>query len=318
MESEPRTVPERTYAVIRLLVLATILGYLAWRIYDGRDALGATTLRWSTVDIMAAFASAALALQCLPIAWLILLKRLGLYRAGHLGDYAYIWWTSFLYRYVPGKVMLVIERARMGRTVGIPPVVGGGLAVVETLLAVLAGSAVSLFAVGYYAAGDGLAIFAFAAAAAVAVFLLPTVFVRLKSSKSVQRRFPELDAVKLSRRDLAIVLLPLVLHYLLLGLSFFFVARGFTALTLRDLPGLTGIYALSHVISLVALIAPAGLGVREGALAVQLYRLLPGGVAEALAIGIRVWFTLVELVSYLAVVVLAPRRSREPENERAH
>ena len=102
-------------------------------------------------------------------------------------------------------------------------------------------------------------------------------------------------------------MLPFIAHYLLLGLSFFFIARGVGGFTLHDLPGLCGIYALSHVLSLVVLIAPAGLGVREGALAIQLNRVLPGGVAEALAIGIRVWFTAIELLCFFVVLLIAPR-----------
>jgi len=54
------------------------------------------------------------------------------------------------------------------------------------------------------------------------------------------------------------------------------------------------------------LIAPGGLGVREGTLAVQLGLLVPPGVAEALAIGVRVWFTLIELICYVSVVWFCP------------
>ena len=100
---------------------------------------------------------------------------------------------------------------------------------------------------------------------------------------------------------------PYVLHYLLLGLSLFLLTRSAGSLGWAAFPGLCGVYALSHVISLVALIAPGGLGVREGALAVQLGRELPAGFAEAVAIGSRVWFTLVELSCYFVVIVVTPK-----------
>ena len=315
--TESRSALAKAYAVLRVVLLVAVIGYLVWRVVEGRDALLATQPEWSPGVLLGAFVAAVLAYQCLLVAWLLLLKRIGLYRPGQLGTYAYIWWTSFMYRYVPGKVMLVAERARLGAAAGIPPVIGGSLTFVETLLAILGGSAVALFAVSYYAAGDGVAILGLVVLAVVATLLLPTAFRLLKSTAFVRRRFPEVEEVDLDRRDLTIVALPFVAHYLLLGVSFFLIARGVGAFTLRDLPGLCGIYALSHVISLVALIAPAGLGVREGALAVQLNRVLPGGVAEALAIGIRVWFTLVELLSYAAVLVVAPRTSPTVRDQRA-
>jgi len=82
-------------------------------------------------------------------------------------------------------------------------------------------------------------------------------------------------------------------------------SRNLELLTWATLPGLCGIYALSHVVGLIALFAPGGLGVREGALAVQLGRLLPSGIAEALAIGIRIWFTLIELLCYFVVLLFS-------------
>jgi hypothetical protein len=44
------------------------------------------------------------------------------------------------------------------------------------------------------------------------------------------------------------------------------------------------------------MIAPAGMGVREGVLGLLLRRVLPVGAAFTLAVAIRLWLTLVELV----------------------
>ena len=72
-------------------------------------------------------------------------------------------------------------------------------------------------------------------------------------------------------------------------------------------PGLCGVYALSHVTGLVTLIAPGGLGVREGVLSVQLGRLIAPGLAEILAVGVRLWFTLIELICLGVVLAFCPR-----------
>jgi hypothetical protein len=196
----------------------------------------------------------------------------------------------------------------MGSAVGIPPAAGAALTVVETLLAILAGGAVSLLAVTYYTEADTPLIVGAASIAIVAVFVFPAGFRALCGLRFVRTRYPELASVALGSGDILVSVLPYILHYLLLGLSFFLLSRNLQLFSWATLPGLCGIYALSHVVSLIALFAPGGLGVREGALALQLGRLLPSGIAEALAIGVRIWFTLIELLCYFVVLLFSPSR----------
>ena len=295
------------YGVFRVLLMVTILGYLGWQIYQGRPALASLRPQWEPVSLGGALLSAFIAYQCLVLGWLVLLRRSGYYRPENLGRYMRIWWVSYLYRYVPGKVLLVVERSRMGMSVGIPGAPGAALTIVETLLAILAGSAVSLLSIAFYASGPDRRLLAGVVIVAIGVvFLFPAGFRLLVRTPFIRNRYPELQAVAFGFGDILVAVLPYLLHYLLLGLSFLLLCLNLQLFTWSALPGLCGIYALSHVVSLIAWVAPGGLGVREGALAVQLARVLPTGVGEALAIGVRVWFTLVELVSYLGVLVFCP------------
>ena len=116
-----------------------IVTYLAWQIASGWTAVKSLDLQWDGLHIAGAFLSGLVAYQCLLLGWLILLRRTGHYRKGQLGSYARVWWVSYLYRYVPGKVLLLVERARMGSTIGVPAAAGAALTVVETLLAIQAG-----------------------------------------------------------------------------------------------------------------------------------------------------------------------------------
>jgi hypothetical protein len=298
----------RLYGVFRVVVLILIVVYLGWQVYVGHVALASQNIAWDWGNLSGAFLAALLAYQCLFAGWIVLLRRTGYYSRHQLRRYLRIWWVSYLYRYVPGKVLLAVERARMGTAVGIPPVAGASLTVVETMLAILAGSTVSLLALSYYATADIRIFGGVAILAAGSIFLFPAGFRFLCNIPIVKRRFPELESVALGSRDILVSVVPYVLHYLLFGLSFFLLSRTIHEFPWSAFPGLCGIYALSHVVSLVALVAPGGLGVREGALAVQLGQLLPAGAAEALAIGSRLWFTLVELVCYASVLLFCPSR----------
>jgi hypothetical protein len=48
----------------------------------------------------------------------------------------------------------------------------------------------------------------------------------------------------------------------------------------------------------LTMIAPGGMGIREGALGLLLSRILPAGPAFTLAVGIRLWTLLVEITTF--------------------
>ena len=289
---------ERLYAVVRWILLIGVFGYLAWDIATGWESIRALNTEWRIGWLAAAFFAALLAYQGLFVAWILLLKRTGHYRAGQWRAYAHAWWAAFLYRYVPGKVMVLIERARLGSRLGIPPAAGGMIAIIEFMISVLAGAAVALLAIFYFADIDRRLLIVVIVVAIGTIFMFPPAYQMLSRLPSVRRRYPELATLALRPIDIVVVALPCLGYYLLLGLSLFLLAQNLTPLDWTQLPGLVGIYALSHVIGLLAVLAPAGLGVREGTLTVLLTPLLSGGVAGLVAVTVRLWFTLVEIVSY--------------------
>jgi len=284
------------------------------RIIGGRRAIGSLAWHWDSLAFAEALAAGLAAYSCLVAGWLVLLYRAGHYRPGQLGAYGRIWWLSYFFRYLPGKVMLLVERARLGALVGIPSGAGAAFAVIETVLAIVAGAWVSLLATAYYAGNKRLAIGLVGGISLLILWLGPGVYRRVIRWQAVHSRYPQLASVALSPRDLLAATPFFVLHYLLVGFSFFLVLRSIHPLPWKQLPELCGIYALSHVVGLATLLSPGGLGVREGTLALQLGKILPAGVSEATAIGIRLWFTLIELISCVGVLALSrPLSSASPQ-----
>ena len=229
------------YGVVRLILLSAIVGYLGWQVYSGRTQLASLGPEWGVASLAGALLSAFIAYQCLFLGWVILLRRSGHYSAGQIGHYLRIWWVSYIYRYVPGKVLLVVERARMGTAVGIPPAAGAALTVVETLLAILAGSAVSLLAISYYTAADSQVLVGVGLLVVAAVLLFPAGFRFLLGLPFVRDKFPELESVAFRSRDILAAVVPYILFYLLSGLSLFLVSRSLNLFPLSALAGLCGI-----------------------------------------------------------------------------
>jgi hypothetical protein len=104
--------------------------------------------------------------------------------------------------------------------------------------------------------------------------------------------------------------LVLVVPWLLYGAAFRFLAIGL----LGTAPGSWGFYIAaftgSYVAGVIAVLAPAGLIVREAALISVLAPALGSGDAVILAVASRIWLTALELVGALIVLTL-PLHARE-------
>ena len=297
----------RGYATIRLMLLLGIVAYLAWEMASHWSDVQALSVRIDALMLFAAAMLGILAYQCLFGGWLILLWRIGCFDRQQLKFYSRVWWVSYLFRYLPGKVFLVIERVRMGSMVGIPPATGVAVALVETLLASFAAAWVSLLAVSYYVGQTQWTIIGLCIASIATFLMLPAGIRFICSLPVVRRKFPEMASLTLGWPDLLLAAPAFVLHFILLAGSFFLCLNLVKELAWTAFPGICGVYALSHLAGAVAMFSPGGLGVREGALSLQLSRVLPGGVAVTVAIGIRLWFVLLELLSLSLVLLLSPK-----------
>ena len=97
------------------------------------------------------------------------------------------------------------------------------------------------------------------------------------------------------------------------GVGAWLLARAVTGLSADALPLTVAAFVLAYVIGMAAFVFPSGIGVREAVLGASLSRELPGGVALAWALLLRLWVTLMELafVGLAVVVEHAARRRRE-------
>jgi uncharacterized membrane protein YbhN (UPF0104 family) len=75
---------------------------------------------------------------------------------------------------------------------------------------------------------------------------------------------------------------------------------------------LTGALAISSTLGLVAIFAPSGLGVREGALVYLLLLMMPPPVAVIISVLTRIWMTLIE-IGLIGMVYLISRFQKESE-----
>ncbi len=282
-----------------------VLGFLTWALVNG----------WSSVagydwDVQ----PGTLALGCSVLLVFYLASGLGYVaivdRLHHPGPPTRvtlsIWGRSLLGRYVPGNVLMVLGRVVLSHERGIPRRATLAATVYEQLLALgVAAAAAVVFVAAYGGGGDGGRIWLVALVPLGLVLLHPRIFGPLSSAAlRAARREP------LSRLIRTAPLAGLVAWYALtaglLGVGVWLLVASAAGAEAGS-PAFVGLaFLLSFAVSTLAFIFPSGLGVREGAFALALAQNLPGSVAVALSVGVRVMLTMVELV-FIAIALLAAR-----------
>lgn len=217
-----------------------------------------------------------------------------------------IWGRSLLGRYVPGSVLMVLGRVVLSFERGVPRAVTGAAMIYEYLLSVGVAAAGALVFIAAYGIG-GTAVWYVMLVPVGLIGLHPRIFGPV-SAWGLRR----LRRAPLTRLLGGGQLLALTGWYALtaavLGLGMWLLVVSAAGSVAGGPMFIGSAFLLSFTVSVVAIVVPSGLGVREGVFALALAQNLPDGPAVAIAVGSRLVLTLVELVFIAGAVVVARRR----------
>ena len=275
-----------------------------------RDVLARTDVRWGLVALSAVVVLATYAL--LIEGWRRLLAALG----GALGhaDAARVWFVSNLARYMPGAFWQLGAMTELARRRGVPVTLSTSSAVVITIVNVFTGLAVATaFAATTPTLLDsdrGRLVIALGAIALLAMPVLAPRFV------GVARRLTgrELAIPRVGMRAVVAAALSTALAWLAYGVAFWILTAAVLPGPWRDLPGCIALYTLSYLFGLFNP-APAGIGAAEGAMVLLAPQLGVATSAEAavLAVVVRVWRTVLEILPGLLALALGGSRLEETD-----
>jgi hypothetical protein len=127
-----------------------------------------------------------------------------------------------------------------------------------------------------------------------------------------RRRLPGFDPADLtpSAGTVALLTVGYAAYWVVTGVAFAALVASLYPLAASDVPVVVAAYAAAYAVGFLALLTPAGLGVREGVLVVALAPVLPAGPALVVALISRLWMMLVELAGAAAAHLIARRRTR--------
>ena len=229
---------------------------------------------------------------------------------------ARIWSVSNLGRYLPGKIWQIGAMGAMARDVGVSPIAASGSAILGTLVNIVAGFVVALLGgralLERSSNGHGDLAVAFVVVAAAALLAAPAFLPRLApwigrvAGRPVQTTLPA--------RAVMYALAGNVLAWLLYGAAFRQFMTGLLGGAAGGYAEYLAAYTISYLVGYLALFAPAGLGVREGAMMTVLAYagLATRPQAALVALSSRVWLTLLEVVPGFLFWAHAAVRRRPP------
>jgi hypothetical protein len=113
----------------------------------------------------------------------------------------------------------------------------------------------------------------------------------------------------LSRKSYLIYLLLQLINWLLMSISFILLVNSYTSLSIAKSPEVLFILPISWTLGLIAIFAPGGLGVREGAMSYWLSHFIPIEFALILPWIYRILITLSEMI--LTFIFLVSYRKPE-------
>jgi len=122
-------------------------------------------------------------------------------------------------------------------------------------------------------------------------------------------------SLSISYSDILWILFVCIISWIVGGVGFYFFVDSVYPVAPQTILFLTGALAISSTLGLIALFAPSGLGVREGALVYILSFMMAPPVAVILSVLTRIWMTLIEIGLIGVVYLLRKLQRREKRKE---
>jgi hypothetical protein len=246
-----------------------------------------------------------------PYVWTVLLRRFGY--SVPFGPSFRIVRQAEISRYVPGTVWQYLSRIYLAGRWGVPATAVLGATLVETVLLLLAALPLALWNLQQV-----LPVMGSYQRIVLVVFLIASIGVvhpRILNwwaailARYARQPYRELQVGWLT---LAGIWVSYLLTWLLLGLGLAFFVRAIMVIPFADFPRLAGDYAASWIASMLAVVAPAGMGIRDGVFGLLLNRTMPLGTAFAVALAVRLWLIVLEL-AWVGVAQAMPAGPQESE-----
>lgn len=216
-------------------------------------------------------------------------------------------------KYLPGSVWAFVLQMELAKRAGVPRAIGFAGVLITTGIATATSLLVGLLGLPALLAVGGVVPWLVLALAPIAIVCaLPPVLSRLLALvfRVLRRQRPP---HRLGWSDTGRVALWSITAWFLFGTHLTLLAGGVTGPGLDGWIRCIGAFALAMTAGLVAVVAPSGIGVREGVMVAGLSPYMPVGVALGLALTSRLIFTVADILAASAAALSGVRVLRRDQ-----
>lgn len=302
-----KSVSKRIGAALKFLIPLIVALSIGRLIYGNWRQVSSEPWQLDSGYLILSFVLASGWFLARPLGWMIVINGFG--HSIPFGEIYRVYRKSELSRYVPGGVWQFASRVYLTRRYGVEPAVCLAATLVDMTLAALAALGPAVWALstalpqlGGYQRGV-LTAFPLLAFAVVHPRVL-NAWAGLLSRLLKQPYTP----IRISAARLFGVWAIYLAAWVGLAAAMAFFARALLPSAGSLFALIACSYALAWLTALLTMVAPAGMGIREGILGLLLSRVLTAGTGLTLAVAMRLWLVAMELVWWAAGRWFPPRR----------
>jgi hypothetical protein len=301
---------KRVVQILKYLVPLVIAFFIGRVIYQNWQEVRNAAWSFRPLELSASF--------LLTGWWFILRPRVWAYVLDHFG-YKLTFNQAFqvvrkgeLSRYVPGTIWQYLSRIYLASLYGVPAHATIATTLVETVILFLAALVPALWFLSetlpFLNRYHQVMLWIIPVGACVAIHPRALNFWAKRLSARLNQEY---EPLKIHWQAIVGIWVFLLLSWVLFGASVALFVRGVLDTPWGMVPRLASDYALAWVVGMVSMIAPAGMGIRDGMLGLLVGQRIGIGTAMTVAIGVRLWLTLAELIWTFGGLWLMGRREAD-------
>ncbi|MCL3837897.1 lysylphosphatidylglycerol synthase domain-containing protein [Aeromicrobium duanguangcaii] len=307
----PAVVPASTSSVgrwLKIVVAVVAVGLLALALWRQRDGVAVAVERLSALDLVVAGIFGAAGVMTAGLSWRLSLSSVAGGRPLPLSVSARVYFVSQLGKYIPGSLWPVVIQAEMTRRYGLGRAQNAAGMLIAILIGLVTNACVAAVAVvlvdrqlleSYW--------YVLLVIPAAIVLLMPRVLVGVVTfGARMLRRRVEVPSPQPAALFAAAAWC--LLSWVLFGLHAWVLASAIGGAGVA-LGIAIGGYALAWMVGFLAILAPAGVGAREGVLVLAFSSVLTSSEALLLAVVSRLLLTVVDALAGLVGVLIGWRSS---------
>jgi uncharacterized membrane protein YbhN (UPF0104 family) len=304
--------------IVKWIIVVAIFVFLGKMVWDNWNQVKDTSFTFEVYPLVLSTLIFAFSYLIQVWAWYLITLKLGI--ALSLPETIKTWFYSQLGKYLPGKVWLLLGRFYFYESKGKSKKTISVALYFEMVTMIAAAGLIFLAALIFYREiglfnswnPSGwlvlLSLLGF-------VSLHPRVLQKILNWILVQFQ-RETISLTISYSNILWILFICIVSWVVGGIGFYLFIDAVYPVAPQYILFLTGALAISSTLGLIAIFAPSGLGVREGALVYLLSLMMATPVAVILSILTRIWMTLIEIALIGMVYLFHKFQKREKRRER--